>query len=281
MKKSGVTVAGIAMSCELYDKEANVRKALRYIDDAAEIGAQIVLLQEVFSTGYVIYHLQSEKTRDLAESIPGPTTDRIAEKAREHGIYVISPIYEKAGPGLYYNSAPVLNPDGEIIGVQRKTHIVGGFWGGEGFYWRIGHEYKVFDTEFGRFGVIICYDRHFPENWRNMVLGGAEIVFVPAAASYPHWDIELRVMSYQNNVFTVAVNRVGEETMQHASAEFPGTSLIANPMGDILAKLKRGVEGVISYTINLEEVDRARRETAFFYNLRPELYKRLSDPLVS
>jgi len=281
MNKGGVTVAGIAMSCELYDKEANVRKALGYIDDAAYRGAQIVLLQEVFSTGYVIYHQRSEETRDLAESIPSPTTDRVAEKAREHGIYVISPIYEKAGPGLYYNSAPVLNPDGELIGVQRKTHIVGGFWGGEGFYWRTGHEYKVFDTEFGRFGVIICYDRHFPENWRNMVLRGAEIVFVPAAASYPHWDIELRVMSYQNNVFTVAVNRVGEEKEQQARTEFPGTSLVANPMGDILAQLKHGEEGVIAYTINLEEVDRARRETAFFYNLRPELYKRLSQPLVS
>lgn len=281
MKESDVKVAGIAMACELYDKEANIKKASKFIDKAAKDGANIVLLQEVFNTGYVIYHVRSEKTRDLAEPIPGPTTDMIAKKAREHGVYIISPIYERAGPGLYYNSAPVLNPDGEIMGVQRKTHIVGGFWGGEGYYWRTGHEYPVFKTEFGSLGIIICYDRHFPENWRNIALRGAEIVFVPAAASYPHWDIELRVMSYQNNVFTVAVNRVGKETYQEVTREFPGTSLIINPMGEVLAQLKKEEEGVVSSSINLEEVDGARRRTAFFYNLRPEMYKRLSDPLVS
>lgn len=279
MKKSVVKVASIAMACELYNKEANIKKANKFIDKAANDGANIILLQELFNTGYVIYHVRSEKTRNLAEPIPGPTTNRMAKKAIEYGIYIIPPIYERAGPGLYYNSAPVINPNGEIMGVYRKTHVPLGV-SMERYYFRPGYEYPVFKTEFGNLGIIICYDRHFPENWRNVVLRGAEIVFVPSAAYYPYWAMELRVMSYQNNVFTVAVNRVGKETLQEKTIMFTGSSIIINPMGEVLAQLKEEEEGVVSSMINLDEVDKTRRKTAFFHIMRPEMYKRLSDPLV-
>jgi predicted amidohydrolase len=280
MNRSDPVVAGIAMSCELYDKNANVEKACKLIDRAVKNNANIVLLQELFNTGYIIYHVRNDKTFDLAEPIPGPTTDRLAKKAKEHGIYVISPIYEKAGPGLYYNSAPVISPSGEIIGIQRKIHVPL-TTSLERYYFRPGHEYVVFNTEYGNLGIVICYDRHFPENWRNVALRGAEIVLVPAAAYYPNWDMELRVMSYQNNVFTVAVNRIGEETLGEKTIKLAGASLIADPMGNILAQLNDGEEGVVLSPIKLEEVDKARRKTAFFHMMRPEMYKRLSDPLVS
>lgn len=280
MGRSVVVVAGVSMACELYDKEANITKVCKLIDLAATKGANMVLLQELFNTGYIVYHVRSHRTFDLAEPIPGPTTDRIAKKAREHGIYIVSPIYEKAGPGLYYNSAPFINPAGEILGVQRKIHVPLTV-SLERYYFRPGHEYRVFKTEFGNIGIIICYDRHFPENWRNVVLRGAEVVLVPAAAYYPNWAMELRVMSYQNNVFTVAVNRVGEETLDGKTIKLAGASLIIDPMGDVLAQLKDEEEGVVFSTIDLEEVDRARRRTAFFHMMRPEMYKRLSDPLVS
>ena len=279
MIKNYIKVAGIAMTCELYNKEANVKKALRLIDKAAKEDANIVLLQELFNTGYIVYFFRSEKTRDLAEPIPGPTTNIMSEKAKEHGIYLISPIFEKAGPGLYFNSAPLINPDGEIMGVQRKIHVplTSSL---ERYYFRPGHEYSVFKTEYGKVGIIICYDRHFPENWRNVILRGAEVVFIPAAAYYPNWAMELRIMSYQNNVFTVAANRIGNETLNEKTISFSGTSIIVNPMGEIIAQLEENKEGIVQTSINLKEVDIAREKTAFLHNMRPEMYKRLSESLI-
>src|SRR2546428_10139489 len=166
------------------DKDSMVEKHLKYIDDAAKQGAQVMCLQELF---YGPYFCQIEDRKGYAytEKIPdGPTTKAMQERAKKHGMVLIVPMYEEDQPGVYYNTAAVIDADGKYLGKYRKNHIpqVKGFW--EKFYFRPGNTgYPVFDTAVGRIGVYICYDRHFPEGWRALGLAGAKIVFNPSATS--------------------------------------------------------------------------------------------------
>lgn len=277
-----VKVAGIQMSCVIGNKEKNVKKALNLIEKAARDGCKIVSLVELFNTEYVCFTKRDPKNFDYAEPIPGPTTDKISEKAREYGIYIIAPIFEEAGPRLYYNTAPLIGPTGEIVGIYRKTHIpapVAAWMGMEKLYFRPGSEFPVFKTEFGKLGIVICYDRYFPETWRILAFKGAEIIFNPACMSVKSrgrkytapelWEMFSAVRAFENGVFVVAINRVGkEEGRQHF-----GTSLIASPSGEILNKAGESEETVVSATLNLEEVHRG---ASFFRDVRPEIYGRLT-----
>jgi len=269
------------MSCVIGNKDANVDKALKLIEEAANRGAKVVLLQELFNTEYVCFR----RVRDFdvfryAEPIPGATTTRIGEAAKRHGIYVIAPIFEKAAPGVYYNTAPVIDPHGRVIGKYRKTHIPA-VRSLEKLYFRPGSDYPVFKTDLGTLGIVICYDRLFPENWRIVTLEGAEIVFVPTATLIPQgedsgWEPLLRTRAYENKIFVVGVNRVGKEE----STEFYGKSMIVDPWGRVLAKTG-GEDAVVSATIDLDDVDRARIEMPVLRDLRPEIYGRLTYPSIA
>lgn len=287
--KREVKVAGIQMSMEVDNKEANVEKAVKLIDRAGREGCKMVLLPEVFFMEYSVFDLcfpRDPAVYRYAEPIPGPTTNKLAEVSKEHGIYVLAPIYEKAGPGIYYNTTAVIAPSGEVIGKYRKTHIPATL-SLEKLYFRPGWEFPVWKTNYGKIGVVTCFDRRFPETVRIIALNGAEIVFCPNASSIPpqvakapvkrkrqkeNWEFLAKCRAYENGVFFVYIGRWGTEQ----GIKFHGTSLIVNPYGEIIAQAPAEGDMILSATIDLEEVDRARIATPIFRDLRPELYGRLS-----
>jgi len=250
------------------------------IDQAANEEAKIVLLPELFNTDYACYFRKDPEVFRYAEPIPGPTTDEIARKAKEHGIYVISPIFEKAGPGVHYNTAPIIDPEGKILGKYRKTHIP--LHGSrEKYYFRPASEFPVFETAFGNIGILICYDSSFPEVYRILTLEGAEIVFAPTAVPYYYGRddpkrVEMRVMTRarDNAIFVVMVNRVGKEE----NFEYYGNSLIVDPKGNILSKAGNEKDAIVIATIDLEEVTKWRLECHILRDIRPEIYGRLTQP---
>lgn len=280
-----VRVACIQMGCEIDNKKKNVDKAIRMIDEAAVNGASIICLPEVFNTEYVCFTKRDPKYFEYAETLPGPTSEKISERAEEHGIYIIAPIFEKAAPGLYYNTAPLIGPTGKIIGKYRKTHIPAplGEWSGlEKLYFRPGEEFKVFDTEFGKIGIIICYDGSFPETWRILALEGAEMIFRPSCISYATsptasrlsseiWTMNHIIKAYENAVFVLGINRVGKEEQR----EHFGNTMIVNPYGEILDNSGEKEEKIVSATIDLNQVG---RDGVPFRDYRPELYHRITKP---
>src|SRR3954464_3768019 len=201
------------------DKESMIKAHEEYAREAAVQGAKVVCFQELFYGPYFC-QVQDAKFYEYAESVPGPTVERFAALAGELGMVMVLPVYEEEQPGVLYNTAAVVDADGTYLGKYRKNHIphVSGFW--EKFYFRPGNlGYPFFDTAVGRVGVYICYDRHFPEGWRPLALGGAEIVFNPNATkpglSNRLWDLEQATAAAANGYFIGAPNRVGREDNEY------------------------------------------------------------------
>src|SRR5215212_5663060 len=210
-------------------KRANIEKNLKYIEEAAGLGVQIICMQEVFTTPYFCA-AQNTHWYQSVEKIPdGPTVQLMQETARKHGMVIIVPIYEEEITGIYYNTAAVIDADGKYLGKYRKNHIphtAPGFW--EKFYFKPGNlGYPAFDTAFARIGVYICYDRHFPEGARALGLAGAEIVFIPSATTAGHseylWKLEQTAHAVANGYFVGTNNRVGTEAPWNFG-HFYGTS---------------------------------------------------------
>lgn len=259
-------------------REATVSKALGFVEDATSKGAELVVLPEVFNMRYdSVVGQYDTRTYELAETIPGPTISRVAMKAKELGIYVVAPIFEKVIEGEYYDSAALLGPDGELMGTYRKTHIPGfGKWL-ERMYFKPGSSYPTFDTSIGRVGILICWDRHFPENWRKLTMGGAQVVVVPAAV--PRWHTETieyvtRTRALENGIFAVMANRPGREDSENDSVEYTGSSIIVSPTGDVLAKAGIEEECVITAPVDRRMIERVRGENTFLRDLRTELFAR-------
>lgn len=260
-----------------------IEKHLRLIEQAAEQGAQVVCLQELF---YGPYFPAEQETRwyQLTEEIPnGPTTQLMIETARRLGIVLIVPIYEVDGTGIYYNAASVIDAGGTWLGKYRKSHIPHchpGFW--EKFYFRPGNlGYPVFQTAVGRIGLYICYDRHFPEGARALGLNGAEIVFNPSATvaglSEYLWQIEQPAHAVANQYFICAINRVGVE-QPWAIGEFYGGSYICDPRGQMVAVAGRDRDEVLVATIDLDLIQEVRDVWQFYRDRRPESYGGLIAP---
>jgi len=253
------------------------------IADAAGQGAQVVGLQEIFHGPYFCAE-QDPKWYDTAEPEDGPTVARMREVAREHGIVLIVPWYEEEQPGVYYNSACVIDRDGTIVGKYRKTHIphVGPcFW--EKFYFKPGNlGYPVFDTSVGRIGLIICYDRHFPEVARELGLKGAEIVFNPSATveslSRYLWELEQPAHAVANGFWMAASNRVGVEAPLNP-AKFYGSSYFCSPRGKIIAQASDSEDEVLVADLDLDQIREVRNTWQFFRDRRPETYGELVEQL--
>ena len=258
------------------DKDSMVEKAVRHIGDAARAGAQVLCLQELF---YGPYFCQVQDTKHYAytEPIPeGPTTKRMQEVARKHGIVLVVPMYEEEHTGVYYNTAAVIDADGRYLGKYRKTHIphVNGFW--EKFYFRPGNlGYPVFETAVGKVGVYICYDRHFPEGARALGLGGAELVFIPSATSrglsMHLWKIEQTAHAIANGYWVGTINRVGREA-EFGPNDYYGTSYFADPRGKIVAEASDREEQLLCAELDLDLVREVRNTWQFYRDRRPELY---------
>ena len=264
-------------------KQQAVDKHVAMIADAARQGAQVVCLQEIFHGPYFCAE-QDPKWYATAEPEDGPTVSRMREVAREHGVVLIVPWYEEEQPGVYYNTACVIERDGSVLGKYRKTHIphVGPcFW--EKFYFKPGNlGYPVWDTSVGRIGLIICYDRHFPEVARELGLKGAELVFNPSATveslSRYLWELEQPAHAVANGFWVAASNRVGVEAPLNPN-KFYGSSYFCSPRGKIVAQASDSEDEVLVADIDLDEIREVRDTWQFFRDRRPETYGDLARQL--
>ncbi|MFL6274751.1 MAG: nitrilase-related carbon-nitrogen hydrolase [Blastocatellia bacterium] len=263
-------------------KQVNIETNLRFIEEAARQGVQIISMQEVFTTPYFCAE-QNPHWYGAVEPIPdGPTTRLMQETAKQHGMVIVVPIYEEEITGVYYNTAAVIDADGKYLGKYRKNHIphtAPGFW--EKFYFKPGNlGYPTFETAFARIGVYICYDRHFPEGARILGLNGAEIVFNPSATvaglSEYLWELEQPAHAVANGYFVGAINRVGHEQPWDIG-EFYGKSYFCNPRGKIIAQASRDNDELVVADLNLDEIREVRNVWQFYRDRRPESY----DPIVS
>src|SRR5471030_708937 len=258
-------------------KKIMIDKHVAYIQQAAEAGAQICCLQEIF---YGPYFCAEQTTRwyDFTEPIPdGPTVRLMQDLARKHHMAIIVPIYEVEQEGLYYNTAAVIQNDGTFLGKYRKNHIpqvAPGFW--EKFYFRPGNlGYPVFDLGFAKIGVYICYDRHFPEGARALGLAGAEIVFNPSATvaglSQYLCRLEQPAHAVANGYFVAASNRVGTEAPWNMG-EFYGQSYLVDPRGQFVATGSRDKDEVVIGEMDRSVIAEVRNTWQFYRDRRPETY---------
>jgi beta-ureidopropionase len=264
------------------DKDSMIAAALRHIHAAADAGAQVVCLQELFYGPYFC-QVQDADYYSYTEAIPdGPTTRLLQKAAQTHRIVIVAPMYEEEQPGLYYNTAAVIDADGSYLGKYRKNHLpqVKGFW--EKFYFRPGNlGYPVFDTAVGRIGVYICYDRHFPEGWRALGLAGAKIVFNPSATSRGLsaylWQLEQPAAAVANEYFIGAINRVGTEPL--GDNDFYGGSYFVDPRGQLVGQAAGDTtDEVIVRDLDLGTLTEVRDLWQFYRDRRPDSYEGLVKP---
>jgi N-carbamoylputrescine amidase len=267
------------------DKESMIARHEHYARQAADQGAQIVCFQELFYGPYFGI-VQDQKYYDYVESVPGPTVERFQALAAELGLVMVLPVYEVENDGEYYNTAAVVDADGSYLGKYRKHHIpnLPQFW--EKFYFRPGNlGYPVFKTAVGRVGVYICYDRHFPEGWRELGLNNAQIVFNPSATkpglSNRLWEIEQPAAAAANQYFIAANNRVGIESEEFGddAVRFYGSSYFVDPRGNYVGEVaSTDQDELIVRDLDLDEITRTRNDWQFYRDRRPESYTRVTQP---
>ena len=264
-------------------RDANVAKHVTFIEQAAAQGVQILCMQEIFTGPYFCAE-QNTRWYDHTERIPdGPTTTLMQKLAKAHQMVIVVPLYEEDGPGVYYNTAAVIDADGTYLGKYRKNHIphvAPGFW--EKFYFRPGNlGYPVFNTKYAKVGVYICYDRHFPEGARALGLNGAELVLNPSATvaglSEYLWKLEQPAHAVANAFFVGAINRVGTEAPWNIG-EFYGQSYFVDPRGQFLAQGSRDKDELVVADLDFDKIREVRNTWQFYRDRRPETYAALVAP---
>lgn len=271
------------MSCSS-NKEENVQKAISRVREAAKKGAQIVCLQELFTSLYFC-DVEDYDNFKLAEPIPGPTTDALQKVAKELGVVIIASLFEKRAQGLYHNTTAVIDADGSYLDKYRKMHIPDDPAYFEKFYFTPGDlGYKVFKTRFATIGVLICWDQWYPEAARITSLMGAEVLFYPTAIGwatsqdedtnkeqYNAWQTIQRSHAIANGIHVVSVNRVGFE--QEGRMKFWGGSFIANPFGSLIVQASHEKEEVVVKELELDTTDRYRTHWPFMRDRRIDSYQ--------
>ena len=285
--KGKVRIGLVQMSSEK-DMEANVRKAVLGIKKAAARGARIVALQELFATPYFCQK-KNVNNFSLAQTIPGPITDLFSDLACSLKIVIVAPIFEKAGRGVYYNSAVVIDADGKLLGKYRKMHVPydAGFY--EKFYFASGDlGFPVFKTRYAKISVFICYDQWFPEPARLAALKGADILFYPTAIGWKPerpaetksfhcaWETVQRGHAIANGLYVAAVNRVGKE----GALKFWGSSFVAGPFGEIDRRAGADREEIIIADCDLALIEKTRREWPFFRDRRNEFFSGITQKMI-
>src|SRR5437867_7805450 len=259
-------------------KQAMFDKHVPFIEEAGKQGVQVLCLQEIFNGPYFCPS-QDPRYYDMAEPVPGPTTEGIAKIASKHRMAVVIPVYEMEMPGVLYNTAAVYDADGKYLGKYRKNHIphTSGFW--EKYFFRPGNlGYPVFQTRYAKVGVYTCYDRHFPEGARALGLNGAEIVFNPSATasglSQYLWKLEQPAHAVANGYFMGCINRVGHEQPWDIG-EFYGQSYFCDPRGQIITQAPRDQDAIVVADLNLDLIREVRNTWQFFRDRRPDSYGQL------
>jgi len=281
---SRIVRAALVQATWTGDKESMIQKHEAHAHEAAKQGAQVILFQELFYGPYFC-QVQDPGYFSYTELIPdGPTTQRMQDLAKQTGMIVIAPMYEEdsTASGIYYNTAAVIDADGKFLGKYRKTHIpqVKGFW--EKYYFRPGNlGYPVFQTDIGKIGVYICYDRHFPEGARALGLNGAEMVFIPSATSRGLseylWHIEQRSHAVANGYFVGTINRVGIEPL--GDNDFYGQSYFVDPRGQYIGAIGDAHnEELLVRDMDMSVIEQVRQTWQFYRDRRPDAYEDLVKP---
>ena len=280
-----VVRAAITQTTWTGDKESMIAKHEQFARDAAAQGARVICFQELFYGPYFGI-TQDKKYYAYAEQADGPIVQRFAKLAKELNMVMVLPIYEEDITGVYYNTGVVVDADGSILGKYRKHHLphLDRFW--EKFYFRPGNlGYPVFNTAVGKIGVYICYDRHFPEGWRELGLNGAEIVFNPNATkpglSNRLWELEQPAAAAANGYFVAAANRVGKEDNEYGdlAVTFYGKSQFADPQGNIVGAYGSGeTEELVIRDLDMDMVKQVRDDWQFYRDRRPDSYTSVPKP---
>ena len=284
MPEQTFTIAAVQMRMAS-DREANLAKAEDAIARAAKQGAQIVCLPELF-TGYYFCQKEDAALFDLAESIPGPSSERLAAAAKRHGVVVIGSLFEKRMPGVYHNTATVHDAGGNLLGLYRKMHIPDDPLFLEKYYFTPGDTgFKVFATVPAKVGTLVCWDQWYPEAARLTALQGAEVIFYPTAigwhprekaefgeAQHSAWETSMRAHAIHNGTYVCAVNRVGHEVIVGDGLEFWGGSFISDPFGRVLKKASADREEILVATCDRTLMEDVRRNWPFFRDRRIDAY---------
>lgn len=278
------TIGLVQMACST-DTEENLRNAIRGVREAASKGAGIVCLPELFRSQYFCREENAELF-DLAEPIPGPSTEALSAVARELKVAIIASIFEKRAQGLYHNTAAVLDADGSLAGVYRKMHIPDDPLYYEKFYFTPGDlGFQNFNTRYSRIGVLVCWDQWYPEGARITSLQGANVLFYPTAigwhpsekaeygaAQLDAWRTIQRAHAIANGVFVAAVNRTGFEGPADKGIEFWGNSFVADPFGRVIAEASNDREEVLVVECDPKQMDEVRRNWPFLRDRRIDAY---------
>jgi N-carbamoylputrescine amidase len=278
------TLGLIQMRCETAP-EANMEKALQRIHRAAEAGAQVICLPELFRSQYFCQR-QDAGLFDLAEPIPGPSTERLSQVARATGTVIIASLFERRTAGVYHNTAVVLDADGRLLGIYRKMHIPDDPLYFEKYYFTPGDTgFKAFDTRFGRIGVLVCWDQWFPEGARLTALRGAQVLFYPTAigwhprekaewgaAQHQAWEMIQRSHAIANGVYVAAVNRVGHEGAKDGGLEFWGSSFVSGPFGRLIQRAAHEDDALVLATCDPALQEEIRRNWPFLRDRRIDAY---------
>ncbi len=282
--KFKVGLVQMAMSPE---PQANLDKAAARVEEAARKGAEVVCLPELYRSPYFCQR-EDAALFDLAEPVPGPSTERLSEVARKAGVAVVVPLFEKRAPGLYHNSAVVIDADGKTAGLYRKMHIPDDPAFYEKFYFTPGDlGFQAFDTRFGKVGTLICWDQWYPEGARLTALRGAAVLFYPTAIGWhPHekeahgaaqrdaWRTVQRGHAIANGCYVAAVNRVGHEPGPpgQAGLQFWGTSFLCDPFGVVIAEASTDREEILVGEVDLARIEEVRRGWPFLRDRRIDAY---------
>ena len=255
------------------DKTDNLTRGLKHFDEAAAAGAKLVCFAELAFEPFYPQRVAAGDVKSQAEPIPGPITDAFSERARRHGVVAVLNLFERDGSRTF-DSSPVIDADGRLLGVTRMLHITDyPCFHEQGYYTPGDTGMPVYQTRAGRVGVSICYDRHYPEVMRALALNGADLVIVPQAGSIGEWpeglyEGEMRVAAFQNGYFVALCNRVGREEC----LDFAGESFVCAPDGTVVARAAAGTDEILYADVDLSACDRSHARRLFLQHRRPELY---------
>lgn len=293
MKKDSVRIGLLQTSCSPDPKE-NLKKTLAFAEKAAKQGAQIICTQELFASQYFC-QIEDHKYFQLAESIPGPSTEAFQKIAKKYKAVIIASLFEKRAAGVYHNTAVIIDADGALLGKYRKMHIPDDPLFYEKFYFTPGDlGFKAWQTRYAKIGVCVCWDQWYPEAARLTALQGAEILFYPTAIGWhpkekaehgqnQHgaWELIQRSHAVANGCFVAATNRIGHEAPDGGEGlEFWGQSFISGTSGQILSKASVNKEEILLQDIELSKVDVTRTHWPFFRDRRIDAYGDITKRLI-
>jgi N-carbamoylputrescine amidase len=281
---SKFTLGLIQMRCDPRP-DVNLQKAIDQVRQAAAAGADIICLPELFRSPYFCQRTDPALF-ELAEPIPGPSTDALAREARELGRVIVASVFEKRGPGLYHNTAAVLDADGSLLGIYRKMHIPDDPLYYEKYYFTPGDlGFRSFDTRFGKVGTLVCWDQWFPEGARLTALQGAQVLVYPTAigwhprekaefgkSQHEAWELIQRSHAVANGVYVAAINRVGHEGPADGGLEFWGASFVSDPFGTVLKRASHDKEEILIVECDPARTEEIRRNWPFFRDRRVDMY---------